>query len=109
MLAQSETETRGALQTSLNVTLSGATDQVRDAGSKLSIHPDPSFSATMRANPPRTFFGPISTLAATFVFTLSPPATSISLSALFCSAFRCREAPSKLDSARAFANRRQCA
>jgi len=70
MFAQSETETGGALQTSLKVTHSGATDQVLDARSKLSIDPDPSFSATMRANPPRTFFGPISTLATMFVLTL---------------------------------------
>lgn len=90
MLAQIETATEGALQTSLKVTLSAATDQVLDAISKLSMHPDPSFSATIRAYPPRTFFGPINTLVMLFAFTICTSATSIGPKAPFCLVFVAR-------------------
>lgn len=70
MLAQSVMDTGGALQTSLKVTFWGARDQVLVTRSKLSIHPEPSFCATMRAYPPFTFFGPITTLPATFAMFL---------------------------------------
>jgi len=42
-------EVDGALHTSLKVMLSGAGTQVLDTGSKLSIRPEPSLLATIRA------------------------------------------------------------
>lgn len=49
MLALSSAGTAGALQMSLNVTLSGAGNQDLDRGSKRSMSPEPSRWDTMRA------------------------------------------------------------